>query len=113
MLLKFVDPPEPRVGKWSYDWTAVYRQLREHPGEWALLDHEKQPRVSVANALRDSKISQMRRDRGIQIRTANGKYDQSPKVCDIYLRYWPEADQSISEKERTALMKIIGEKGEG
>lgn len=97
MTLTFTDPPrDPRIGKWSYDWTLVRRGLMERPGEWALLDEAK-ARRSVANALRDDKITTMTRNDGIEITVSGTDLTVKPNVCFIYLRYVPENDINNTE----------------
>jgi hypothetical protein len=112
VALKFQDPPgtRSRIGRWSYDWTAVLGELKQNPGQWALLNENGPAKASIANAIRAGKISVMRPENGVQVRMANTNRAVSPRTCDVYVRYWPEDDVHLSSEERKSLMKIIGDR---
>lgn len=98
MGLKFTDPPT----KWSkrnrYDWDKIYPELRENPGEWALLG--ERGTVSTYNAVTQGKISNFHPSMGVEIRTANNDLNATPRTCDLFVRYNPDKDESLTVKER-------------
>jgi len=79
----FRDPPVPP----KYDWPAIAAQLRERPGEWALVF--KAGNASRVNAVRDGRIAAVHPDLGFEMTTVNNTR-QSPRTCDLYLRFNPE-----------------------
>lgn len=89
--LIFGPAPPGRKHDHPYDWDAIAEELREHPGEWAQV--YVQDRASLAVAIRSNKIRALKRERGFESRTANNTRE-APLLCDLYLRYVPEKDES-------------------
>lgn len=81
--LDFSQAP-PRREK--YDWESIARQLREHPGQWALVfEHGK---TSTANAIRQGAVKALDPGLGFQVRTTNNQ--RSPqRTCTLWLRWNP------------------------
>lgn len=97
--LVFKDPPPE---KRDYQWEAVAEQLRERPGEWALV-HRDLP-ASVPWAVNAGRISHVHPDRGFQARSAGG-YDHETAgrkptryAAEMFLIYRPENDTSKAKK---------------
>lgn len=82
-------PPSTR-----YDWAAIARELRAHPGDWLKVFDEGP--VSAVNAIRQSSVAALtpiRRLRethaGFEVRTRNN-VSGPPRICTLYLRWMPE-----------------------
>lgn len=78
---------QPSPSRHGYDWEAIARALREHPGEW-LKVFEGGP-TSVVNGIRNGNVRQLRREDGFEITTRNNRpaTPDDVKTCDLYLRY--------------------------
>lgn len=84
--MEWEDPPE----RTAVDWDKVAKRLRRSPMKWAKV--MKQGRISTINAVRQSNIKAVRKDKGFECRTANNNTKE--KVADLYLRYNPDNDRS-------------------
>jgi hypothetical protein len=72
----------------KYDWQSIAEQLRERPGEWAKV-FEKD-RVSLVNALRQSKMNALLPSDGFEILTRNNVRASGPaRTCTLYMRWTP------------------------
>jgi hypothetical protein len=105
--LTFTDPPTAYRREKVYDWEKIYAELRGWPGKWALLD--EQGKVSIHNAIKGGKISNFHPNLGVESMTANTDTTSKPRRADIYVRYNPDNDTSITAKEREK-MWILGRK---
>lgn len=85
---------DPPPGRGRYDWQAIADQLRERPGQWAKIF--EQDRASLATAIRIRGVHALLPEKGFEVKTANNKRS-TPRLCDLYLRYNPERDESVSE----------------
>ena len=92
------DPPPPRGP--SYDWASIADALRSKPGEWLKVFEED--RASLVTAIRQGSISALRPTRGFEVRTTNNNRRESPRLCTLYVRYNPDADQGEEEQDGTA-----------
>lgn len=101
--IEFVDPPTKYRREKSYDWDAIYAQIRENPGQWAML--VKQGKMSTYNAIKQSNISNFRPAMGVELRVSNSDYKASPRRADIYIRYNADLDTSLNVKEREAMWR--------
>jgi len=69
-----------------YDWEAIALQLRQRPGEWALVfEHGK---TSIANAIRQGGIASLQPEAGFEVRTTNNKREPM-RTCTLWLRWNP------------------------
>lgn len=85
-VIRSVDFGKQPPDRERYDWDAIALQLRQHPGEWALVfEHGK---TSIANALRQGSITAIDPSNGFEIRTANNT--RAPdRTCTLWLRWNP------------------------
>lgn len=90
-VVKFEEPPPRRDRR--YDWEAIARQLRAHPGEWAKVFEDDL--TSLVVAIRGQKIVPMQRDKGIEIRTTNNTRVPQRR-CTLWARYVPDKDKEGS-----------------
>lgn len=79
--VEFKEPP-PYT---RYDWHSVADQLREKPGEWALV-FTNGP-VSAVNSLRQG-VSALPPDE-FEFRTSNNDKTARPRTCDLWIKYTP------------------------
>lgn len=102
--LKFTEPPAAhRRDARRYDWDAVLAQLKANPTKWALLGEGE--RISIYNAIRGGKISNFHWSMGVEVTSANNDLTASPRTADIYVRYNPEGDTSLTVKQREQIMR--------
>jgi hypothetical protein len=97
MTLVFKDPPT-QGKRVRYDWDAIYAALRDNPGEWALL--KEGGTISTYNAVTQNRIKNFNPTMGVEMRTANNNFKVKPRTCDIYVRFNPDLDESLTVKER-------------
>lgn len=92
----FVEPPEKYRKRRSYEWTRIYDMIKSNPGQWLLL--AEQGSHSTYTAVTQGKVSTFHPEKGVEMRTANNK--GKPRTCDLYCRYNPDFDKSLTVKER-------------
>lgn len=80
-------PPHPRM---RYDWTAIAKELRKHPNQWAKIFDDD--RTSLATAIRIHGIKVLDPDLGFEVRTTNNVRG-TPRMCSLYLRYVPNEEK--------------------
>ena len=69
-----------------YDWDAIALQLRQHPGQWAMVfEHGK---TSTANAVRQGAVRALAPEAGFQVRTTNN-VREPVRTCTLWLRWNP------------------------
>lgn len=84
--VEWTEPAPPAHVK--YDWKLIAEQLRERPGEWAKV-FEKD-RVSLVNALRQSKMKALLPSEGFEVLTRNNvRGAGSERTCTLYMRWVP------------------------
>lgn len=86
----------------SYDWAVIADKLRADPMEWYRIF--EQDRVSVVNAIRQGAVGDVHPDLGFESSTANNRR-YSPRLCDLWLRYNPEAEKDLRATIRNARKK--------
>lgn len=101
MDLNFVDPPTKYRREKTYDWDAILAALKDNPGQWALL--AEQGKMSTYNAITQNKISNFRPGLGVEARLANSDWKSKPRRADVFVRYSPDLDESLTVKERQAI----------
>jgi hypothetical protein len=91
-------PPTDRDGRPRYDWSALARQCREHPMQYAkVFDRD---RTSLATAIRIGGIKVLRPELGFEVKTANNTRGNPlhnppiPRTCTMWVRYNPDKDVS-------------------
>jgi hypothetical protein len=85
--MRKVDPPDAKavMGRWSYDYLQVAKELHESPGEWHLLDEGA--KLSAASAIRQGSIKDFHPKDGYEVTTRNTDRKVNPPTCDIYVRW--------------------------
>lgn len=86
--VKWKNPPPQRAKR--YDWEKIATRLRRKPGEWALVF--SQDLSSIAGAIRQGNVRALTPSKGFEVRTANN-VRETPRRCDLYLRYNPDKDE--------------------
>lgn len=102
---EFTEPPTKGRKTVRYNWEAITAQLREHPIEWARI--AKQGKESTANAIREGKVSGIHPSNGYEVMAAETKRNAKPRTADIFVRYNPETDTTLTAKERKAAMAAV------
>ena len=85
-VIRNVDFGRSPPSRQQYDWEAIALQLREHPGEWALVFEDG--KTSTANAIRQGGIAALQPSSGYQVRTSNNKR-YPVRTCTLWLRWNP------------------------
>lgn len=82
--LTFKEPPE-KYHRNRYDWDQIADELRERPGEWAMIfEHGPTSLVSsIRLGVRALPLDQF------EVRTTDNTKD-SPRTCTLWLRYNPK-----------------------
>lgn len=96
----FVDRP-PARGK--YDWEYIYELIRSRPGAWLRL--VEGGKISTYNAVTGGRVTTFTPEMGVEMMTRNNQYKVRPRTCDIYVRYNPEKDQSLTVKQREQILR--------
>lgn len=91
-VVKFTEPPPDRRRR--YDWKAIAQQLRDRPGEWAVVFTDD--KTSLVNAIRQGNIPALHRDRGFTVRTTEN-VPGPPRKCTLWAMYDPANDKERSK----------------
>lgn len=95
--LRFTDLPTKHQRRRTFDWDAIYTELRDHPAQWALIS--ERGNISTYNAIKQGKIKNFNPKIGVEVKTANNDFTVSPRTCDLYARYNPDLDEALTMKE--------------
>lgn len=84
-----VEWKEPAPRPTQYNWEAIAAQLREKPGEWALVF--ERDRTTVVNAIRQGNVAAVRPADGFEVRTRNNTIH--PRQCSLFMRWNPTKEK--------------------
>lgn len=76
-------PPATRSGRGT-DWKLIADELRAHPGQWAVVAHDRGE--AVATSIKRGAIAAFRPAGSFEARSRRQRFNE-PKSCDIYARY--------------------------
>lgn len=90
----FGTPPSTRG---RYDWAAIAETCKAQPGEWYKV-FEQQPRTT-ALAVQQGSVRMLVKSNGFEVKTTNNRTDVNPRLCDMWIRYVPQQDQSRKRRK--------------
>jgi len=105
--VEFTEPPEKYRKRVAYDWDTIYANLKANPGQWAWLNPGHVATVGTYVAVTQGKIKNFQPSMGIEMRTSDNDYNAKPRTCNLWARYNPDLDESLTVKERQQAWREI------